>query len=348
MAGTTQNWVPSFYSSLQCGELRVPNCAAVATEAREYSKKNKIISTAESDRKNPRIILCIIDNQIDFVSKKHGNLYVEGAEKDTDRIVRFIYRNLTKISHIICSLDTHYLFQPFHPLNWIAGDNPTMHAFGPLKGQHYNPGDCPDPFTQITLAMTKQDIWAPARKPQRQLEMLEKLENEKKKTLVVWPFHCFLGSIGHSLDSTLMEAIVFHSTAKNDQYDLTEKGMSQSGEHYGILKSEVEFSDDSLTHLNLKMIQKWELADRVYFCGQAKSHCVNETLKQLTTHLTNNSKQTLLNKFYVLNDCMSSVPDIKDDKENIIAPFDQWAEADFKTMASQGMKFVKSTDPIDL
>ena len=64
----------------------------------------------------------------------------------------------------------------------------------------------------------------------RMRTMIEKLKDKGKKSLCIWPLHTILGTPGHALDPTLMEVIYFHAAARGDQYDLTEKGMSQSAE----------------------------------------------------------------------------------------------------------------------
>lgn len=355
-------FVPGYYESNEsvidhrCGKFVNPRVDQSAQAGREYAIKNKIKSSAASHRAGrPNIILSVIDMQLDFIApdqedgtgnKTIGSLCVPGAVGDVDRLNRFIYANIESISSIVASLDTHYLFQPFHRFNWEAGESPTVHAMGAKKNQAYVTGENPDPFTMITLKDVQNDTWRPVRHPQRMLDMLTKLEQTAKKNLMIWPLHCILGTPGHAFDSTFMEAVFFHAAARSEQYDATVKGMSSLSEHYGILKAEVEFSDDPNTQLNTSIVNKWEKADRIYFAGEAKSHCVLETLSQVVEIFTQRGKNQLLEKLYVLEDCMSSVPDVVDERGKVLVPFDEIANAAFSKFKKSGVKFVKSTDSI--
>ena len=335
------NFMPSFYDPKKCGTLFKPDLFRAALEGQEFAKKYNIPSSEAPGQ--PKTVLTIIDNQVDFTNPTIGNLFVPGAVEDIDRLSRFIIANLGNINHILCSLDTHYLFQPFSPMNWMAGTNATIHTAGPKKGKRYEKGEHPDQFTIISLEMVNKEVWLPTRKPNRARAMLEKLEAGKKKQLCIWPWHCILGTPGHALDPSLMEIIYFHAAARNNQYNFTEKGMSQSAEHYGILMAEAQFDDDSTTQLNASIVNEWQNADTVWFAGQAKSHCVLETLSQIVNIFTKSSPE-LLKRLRVLKDCMSSVPDIQDENGKIIVPFNAIAENEFKSMANAGVQFVNSTD----
>lgn len=338
------SFVPSYYDTSKCGTLFAPNVDLAATMGREYGRANKIPPSSKSGQ--PKIIVSPIDVQIDFIDPVIGKLAVPGAVQDTDRLNRFIYNNVDKITHIVASLDTHYLFQCFHRLNWEAGENPVSHANGPLKGQPYQTGDNPDAFTLISLESVTNGAWRPVRHPTHMMQMLAELEQNSKKTLCIWPFHCLMGTPGHAFDPTFMEAMQFFSAARNDQYAATIKGVSPFSEHYGILRAEVPFSKDPTTQLNMKIVSSYEEADRVYLPGQAKSHCVMETLNQIVEIFMSSGRNYLMEKLYVLQDCMSSVPDIKDERGNVLVPFDDITNARFDELRKLGVKFVNSTDPI--
>lgn len=329
---------PSFYDPSKVGTMFKPDLHLATQAGKDFAKANGI--TASSQDKGKRVFLCLIDMQVDFInpinSEFPGNLSVPGAVDDVRRVCEFIFRNVSSISHIVASLDTHYLYQPFHPFTWIAGSNPAP---------GYSELDHPKPFTVISLQDIEGDVWRPARMFNRMREMITKLESGSKKQLCIWPLHCELGTPGHALDPMLMMALHWHAAARSDQYELTEKGMSQSSEHYGILKSEVEFADDPTTQLNTNILNRWASADAVYFAGEARSHCCLETLNQVHDQFSQKSPE-VLNRLYVLEDCMSNVPDITDGHGNVIVPFGQIATDRFKELATAGFKFVKSTDPV--
>lgn len=334
--------VPSYYDSKMCGKIFQPNKNRAVEAGEEYAKKNGIPSSHASLNKSPNVVLTVIDAQIDFISEE-GNLCVPGAIADIDRTNRFIYNNIDKITRIVASLDTHYLFQPFHRLNWIAGQNPAVRMSGPKKGQAYLSGEHPDAFTLISLDSINKSQWIPTRHPIKMREMIQKLEQQHKKMLCIWPFHCELGTPGHAFDPTFFEAMYFHAAARKDQYFVPTKGMSALSEHYGILQAEVQFSEDINTQPNTTMLSIWEEADIVLFLGQAKSHCCLETLNQVVDKFKGTD---LIKKLYVVEDCMSNVPDIRDDSGNIIVPFEKITNDRFNEFRQMGVNFMNSTDKI--
>lgn len=329
---------PSFYDESKVGTMFRPDLMSATREGKDFATKHKIVPSPIDKRE--RVILCLIDMQADFINPPNsnlpGNLPVPGAVGDVQRVCQFIFNNVDRISHIIASLDTHYLYQPFHPFNWIAGTKP---ADGYNEGQH------PNPFTVISMADIESDTWRPSRSLNRMKHMVSQLETKSKKQLCIWPLHCELGTPGHSLDPMLMQAIHWHAGARNDQYELTVKGRSLSSEHYGILRAEVEFPDDPSTHLETGIINKWMSTDRIIFAGEARSHCCLETLNQVADIFSQKSPE-VLKRLFVLDDCMSNVPDIKDANGNAIVPFAQMTDDRFKELAQMGFNFIKSTDSI--
>ena len=336
----TQLFTPPWYDPKNCGVLRFPDIDLAALSGAEYGQSAGIKRCQKWQDDDESVILSVIDCQLDFVCPE-GSLAVPGAVEDTDRLNRFIYANVGKISHILASLDSHYLFQPFHRLNWAAGMRPT----GRMSGSSYQEGEHPEPFAVITSQDVRDDVWRPLRHPKKMIEYLKELEQTHQKQLCIWPFHCILGTPGQAWDPSFAEAMTFHAAARSNQYDATTKGMSQLSEHYGILQAEVEFSEDPNTQLNTRVLTKWEQADRIFFAGQAKSHCCLATLEQIVTLFQARGKEHILKKLFVLRDCMSSVPDINLPDGTKIE-FDRMAEDRFEEFKKLGVQFVNSTDPI--
>lgn len=329
--------MPTFYDPSKIGTMFKPDLAAAVEAGRKYAKDHNIPAAA-LDRSGQNI-LTLIDMQVDFINPPNsnypGSLAVPGAVDDVRRVCEFIIRNVGHIDHIVASLDTHHLFQPFHPYNWEAGSRP---AAG------YVEGDNPRPFTIITLQDVQNNVWRPTRMPKRAREMLHRLETEGKKNLCIWPLHCERGVPGQALDPMLMMVIHFHAACRNVQYTLTPKGMSPSSEHYGILWAEVQFSDDESTQLNTPIVGRWDRADRIYFAGEARTHCVQATLDQVASMYMQRSPE-LLQKLFVLDDCMSNVPDVVVNGQ-VVAPFNAITTARFAELAKMGFNFIKSTDPV--
>ncbi len=63
------------------------------------------MSTAET--KSNKIILLIIDPQVDFHGG--GSLAVNGADGDSERIATFIRSNVKNIDEIIVTMDSHHV-----------------------------------------------------------------------------------------------------------------------------------------------------------------------------------------------------------------------------------------------
>ena len=98
----------------------------------EILKKADEEELCPSNQDQERVLFLGIDVQQDFMD--HGALGVPGAHGDVERMTRFIYDYMEKISNIAVSMDTHTPHQIFHPCWWIDEN-----------GEH------PAPYTVITL-----------------------------------------------------------------------------------------------------------------------------------------------------------------------------------------------------
>ena len=59
------------------------------------------------------------------------------------------------------------------------------------------------------------------------------------------------------------------------------KGMNNRSEMYSCFKAEVELDDDPTTKLNAPLIAQIAKHETVVCCGQAKSHCVNYSVRDM-------------------------------------------------------------------
>lgn len=281
----------------------------------EDAAMSSSLKPATNDR--TRICLINIDNQIDFVDPR-GNLPVPGAVDDARRLVEFIYGNLESLTTITTSLDTHLLFHIFFPTWWRNE-----------QGQAPN-GKIP---TMITYDDVRKQIWKPVIDPKWSIEYVKKLGY-----LMVWPYHCIIGTTGHNLIPQLSEALTFHSVARLTQPDIVTKGTNYRTEHYGIFNAEVPDPNDPSTNLQPHILNAIASHDLIYVAGQAKSHCVLNSMKQMVGHFEKYQPEAI-KKVRFLMDCTSSVqaPGID---------FEQIANDELAKLAAKGVQFVKSTDPI--
>ncbi len=244
-----------------------------------------------------KFAVLLIDDQNDFCSTK-GSLYVPGAEKDNERLGKWIKNNGDHIDHISFTLDTHAVNDISHPTLW--------------RDKH---GNMPKPFTAILHHMILSGEYTPVafvREITEYVRRLEEIAAEEVKQGIpfpipvhlIWPIHCVAGSEGAALDPVISEALAHWSTLNPYNIPLpTVKGDYPLSEHFGAFEAQVPDINYPETTMNQGLVKTLEEYDKVIFAGQAKSHCVATTLKQAIF-----KAPTLASKFIILEDCMSSVP----------------------------------------
>jgi nicotinamidase/pyrazinamidase len=266
---------------------------------------------------SPRVLAWLIDMQIDFIMPAPvGRLPVPGAVDDSARTIDWIYRNTHQLTQIAASLDTHTPFQIFYPSWWKNAQ-----------------GQRPLPFTSITAEDVRKGTWTPITEPVWSIKYLETLEQVGKKQLMIWPFHCMEGSGGRALLPALMEAIMYHSGARMAQPTYLAKGTIAHTEFYSVVEPEVKYSKHPDGGLNTRFLEMVAQFDLIYIAGQARSHCVLETMNSVMRHFA--AHPDVIRKLRFLDDCTSS-----------ITGFEAPTEAALQRFAAQGLKMVKSTDPI--
>ena len=190
------------------------------------------------DNNGKKIALLIIDPQNDFCSPE-GKLYVDGADRDNERLAMWILRNKDEIDQIFVTLDSHHILDISHPNFWINGD-----------------GDNPRPFTIISSKDVISGMWKPAFPFFNEgvvVTYLETLEKQGEFKHCIWPEHCIIGSWGQSVDTmiggALREWVLSGSDAKFVSY--LSKGHHPMTEHFGVFKAQVAVKsapDTEITH----------------------------------------------------------------------------------------------------
>ena len=267
-----------------------------------------------------KIAVILVDYQHDFVDPT-GTLYVPGSQQDVARFLTWFYANAHKISAIYASLDTHLPFQIFYSSWWK----------NPQTGEH------PQPYTTITVDDVTNMKWVPVFQPDWSVRYVHQLQQQARKDLMVWPYHTMEGTLGHMLVAPISEAIAWHSAARNTQPTYVVKGRTIRTEFYGIFGAEIPDPEDPESGLNVTLLNAVMKHDRVYVAGEAKSHCVLETERQLVGHFSNQPE--LLNRLHFLSDCTSSV-------QHPAIDFDALAEGELAIMKQQGVHIVSSTEPM--
>lgn len=276
-------------------------------------------ATPPSDDKS-RIALMLIDAQIDFVHED-GGLSVPGAMADARRTAEWIYTHASSITHIFASLDTHVPLQIFFPTWWEDSERRQ-----------------PEPYTPIATGQVERGEWRPRFEKEWSATYVKKLAQQAKKDLMIWPYHVLLGTPGHALTPILYEAIAYHSSARSTQPSFEIKGLIDRTEYYSLLEPEVKVPEDPQGALNARLLEKLLSYDAIYFAGQAKSHCVLETIASIVKRY--GEDRAVMEKLYLLEDCTSSV-------QHPTIDFDAIASKMFTEYASLGMKIATSDDPVN-
>lgn len=317
--------VPDFYNPSNVGKV-VPNeiigrNSQIAEYARDY-REDFAVSPA-ADKSN--IFLLLVDIQPDFIYP-NGALGVPGAVEDTRRLIEWGYQNLHRIDHICASMDTHYPIHVSHPDFWI--DKTTNRP--------------PAPFTTISAAEylhRYEDMFVPFWDSGSWIEgYLKELEKNGKKQLMVWPLHTLKGTFGGSLEPNVSDFILFHSVARQVNATIHSKG-DVDPEMYSILEAECPLPHDVRTQRNIPLLSHMSSYEKICIAGQAKSHCVYETVKSIVVWAKSNAPQ-ILSKIYLMMDCMSSV-----DGSAIGVDFDGLAQRQYEKWASDyGLNLVTTQD----
>ncbi len=301
---------PSLYRPDRVGQLYEPDYQAA------YEAGAKVFQTpASADQ--PRVLLWLVDVQNDFILPPPlGRLPVPGAVEDSRRTIEWIYRNVHQITQITASLDTHTPFQIFYPTWWRDAD-----------------GNRPAPYTVISADDVKKGLWKPVIEPVWSLQYVDELERVGKKQLMIWPFHCMEGTAGRALLPAFSEAIMYHSGARAAQPTYLPKGTIAHTEFYSVVEPEVKYPKHPDGGLNTRFLEVVASFDLIYVAGQARSHCVLATMNSVMRYFAN--QPDVIRKIRFLDDCTSSIPG-----------FEQATEQRLSEMAAQGMRLVKSTEPI--
>lgn len=229
--------------------------------------------------------LFIIDPQNDFASKG-GNLFIPGADKDMARLGNFIIVNQNEIDNIFVSLDTHDVNDIGHPGFW--------------KNQK---GELPQPFSRITYKDFKDEKWVPRNKiyfkyAKKYLNQLDK-NNESH---IIWPIHCIDGHWGNAIVDNVGTALIIWSNKKETTFKTIRKGKFKFSEFHGVFKPHVQIKEFSDSNFNENLFEDLNSYDRILIAGEAKSHCVAETINQMME-----KDSSIMKKVIILEDCMTNI-----------------------------------------
>ena len=217
--------------------------------------------------------LLLIDPQEDFCNPRSGALFVAGAEADISRIAALVQR--VELDAIHVTLDTHHVLDIAHPLWWRDAD-----------------GNPPARFTIID-SLVHWRAANPAHQA-RSAAYVAALARNGRYPLCIWPPHCLIGSAGHAVAPELFAALCTWETRTGRSVDYVRKGENPFTEHYSAIAADVPDPEDSATLPNQALLAALCQADEILVCGEAGSHCVASTVRDLVSQGIPAQKLTLL------------------------------------------------------
>ena len=256
--------------------------------------------------------LVIVDPQYDFCDPA-GALSVVGADKDMDRMANFVTRATSVLDDIHVSLDSHQRLHIAHPEFVVGG-----------RGSH------PAPYTVITYEQARAGNYRAANPAVQEYWMsyLKSLQDNGRYPYCIWPPHCLIGTPGQAVVGNVSEALEGWALARFAVVDWVPKGSSWKTENYSIVVADVPDPDDITTQMNTGFICALEEADMLIFAGEAGSHCVANTYRDVATEFGDYD----FSKWILLEDCQSPVPS-----------FEQLQADAMDEMESKGMRIITST-----
>jgi nicotinamidase-related amidase len=261
-----------------------------------------------------RIELLVIDPQVDFCDPARGALYVPGAEHDMARLAAMVRRLKGKLDDVHVTLDSHHFIHIAHPIFWKDS-----------KGAH------PPAFTSISRAEVEEGVWTPTVPGmyRRALDYVRRLEQNGRYGLTVWPPHCLIGSPGHAVFPDLFAALTEWET-RFAFVDYVTKGSNILTEHYSAVQADVPDPSDASTQINTRLVQTLEQADLVAIAGEARTHCLANTVRDIANAFGDDS---FVSKLVLLTDASSDIPG-----------FEPHAQDFMREMAGRGMQLSTTTE----
>ncbi len=239
--------------------------------------------------------LVIIDPQYDFCDP-NGSLYVPNADEDMKRLSRFI-KEFDHIDEISITMDTHQYYQIFHKLFWLDKNDKELGDFTEISADDIIEG-------RYKTRNPSHMEWA--------TYYINKLEQDGKYNLTIWPYHCIAGTRGATINEDINEAIKLFAVSKVEKVNYYFKGINPYTEHYSAMKPEVDYSSnlnyrtktdiEDTGSRNSNLLASMSHADNIYIGGEALSHCVANTINDIIDFDVID-----LSKLVVLTDTSSSV-----------------------------------------
>jgi len=241
-----------------------------------------------------------------------GTLVVPGAEDDMGRVATMIKRIGPKFDDITVTLDSHQGVGIERPGWWKrVGDGAAPAPFS-ILGIH------PDGKRIVTLdaangmAPTEEEytthlpsfLHGGGPTGEGTFGYLKALAANGRYPHVVWTVHCVVGTWGWSIVPVLADALLDWEHSEFGRINYVTKGNNPWTEHFSAVKAEVPDPGDPSTQINTNLIQSLEEADIIPVTGEALSHCVANSVRDVGDCF---SDPKYVSKLVLLTDASSNV-----------------------------------------
>ena len=283
------------------------------------------------------IHLLIIDPQNSFAKKvpimeqqvlHDGELCVPGAWEDMERVATMIDRIGDKIDDITVTLDSHHRLHIAHPMWWKLANGERPGPFTSVReekgifiGTQFDAAGNAHDVGEMMVSRPAFHKWT--------LDYIRTLVSGGRYPHMIWPEHCLIGTPGHNIVAPLREALFRWEDGIAFVHKVT-KGSNYRTEHFSAVRAEVVDPDDSTTQLNAEFINIINEADEIVLVGEATSHCVANTVRDIADSFADDS---FIKKVVCLTDAMSPVPG-----------FEKLAQDFIDDMTARGMKTTTTVD----
>ncbi len=284
--------------------------------------------------KRDTTVLLLIDPQIDFCHEE-GSLFVPGAIEDCKRTAAFINQNKLLIEEIYVTLDSHHKKHIAHASFWCD-----------------DAGKCPEPFTVIQnhngydLEDGVGKKWYPKDRKLTDycLEYCKALQSNPKRCLVIWPDHCLIGTVGHGVADVIHDALMNWNEVWVDRtVKYVHKGMNLYTEMYSAIEADVPVPSDYRTKRNIELLEELSKSSKLFICGQALSHCVNYTARDIIKYWEELQKKERSNRGAPRVPRMSDMIFLSDCASNV-AGFSEAGKEFVEHLESHSVQIFKSVD----
>ena len=197
------------------------------------------------------------------------------------------------------SLNSRHKTHISNPISWVNEKGETPEAYTVVKKEDLEKGKY-----RARMHLLQDSYF----------EYVNALEKNNRDPLVLWPEHCLVGTEGHAITPEINEALQEWAGKNMATVEYIIKGTNVCTEMYSAISAEIAQPEDPATSLDLVMVERLSMTDRVLVCGQSLSHSVNHTLRDLSTHW----REENMGKLYLLNDCTSALPGFESVAEDFL------------------------------